>query len=128
MDTMVILILIVLLIALVTSENLLILRLRLEFLWISIFWVTGEVLLILLIICERTISLIEILSIAELEKLKCLSVLIPDIIHSRQAVQIVDQMQHFFISLVIVEWNDGDTVVNLKCKAVHAIVHNDHIF
>ena len=128
MDTMVILILIVLLIALVNSENLLILLLGLELLWISIFWVTGKVLLILLIICERALSLIEILSIAELEKLKGLPVLIPDIIHSRQAIQIVYQMQHFFISLVIVEWNDGDTVVDLKCKAVHAIVYNYHIF
>lgn len=129
MDSVEILISIVLLIALVGTKKLLVLFLGLKsLLIINIVKVAGKVLLMLFIILKRSLTLIKILSIAEFEKLKGLPVLIPDIVHSRQTVQIVNQMQHFFISLVIVERDNGDPVVNLKCKAVHAIVYNDHIF
>ena len=128
MDTVMILILTVLLAALVTTKNLLVLIMRLENLLICFVWVTGKVMLILFIILKRSIPFIKIFSVAELEKLKGLPVLIPDIIHSRQAIQIVNQMQHFFISLVIVERDNWDSIINLKRKAIHAIVYNHHIF
>ena len=37
-------------------------------------------------------------------------------------------MQHLFVSFVIVEWDDGDAVVDLVRERKHGVVHDDYVF
>lgn len=66
----------------------------------------------------------ETLQFAELEGF---SVLSPNVLNLSQAFQVVHQVQHLFVFLVGVEWNDGDAVVNLKGEGEDWVVDNDQV-
>lgn len=71
---------------------------------------------------------IHVLTIAQLKELEGLPVLISDVVDICQAIQIINKMEHLFVSLIIIKWNDGNTIVNLKCKTVNTIVDDDDVF
>lgn len=71
---------------------------------------------------------IHVLAIAQLKELEGLPVLISDVVHIRQTIKIINKMKHLFVSLIIIEWNDGNTIVNLECKTVNTIVDDDDVF
>ena len=61
-------------------------------------------------------------------ELKGIPVLDPDIFTSRKTVQVEDQMEHFFVGLLVVERNDWDSIINLVCKRVDGVINDDHVF
>jgi hypothetical protein len=101
------------------------------FCWVTLLFrahwllVTIEVFLILLFSC---FTLIKVFSVAQLEKLKGLPILLSDIIYSRKTIKIVYKMKHLFISLIVVKWYDWDSIIDLKSKAVHRVINYYHIF
>jgi len=36
-------------------------------------------------------------------------------------------MKHFFIILVVVKWNDWNTIIYLKSEAVHWVIDNNYV-
>lgn len=73
------------------------------------------------------ITSIKLLTTPKLVKLKRLSVLLTHVFNICQAVKIVNKVKHFFISLVIVERNNGDSIIDLECKTVNTVVNYDDI-
>ena len=57
-----------------------------------------------------------------------MSVLVPDVVNSSQASQVVNQVKHFFISFIIVKWDDGDSIVYLECETINGVVYDNNIF
>jgi hypothetical protein len=70
---------------------------------------------------------IKVFTVAKFEKLEGLPVLLTHIVDSSEAVQVVDEMKHFFVCFIIVEGNDRDSIVYLEGKAVYAIINDYHI-
>ena len=58
-------------------------------------------------------------------QLERLSVLLADILYFCEAVQVVEEVQHFLIGFVVVEWDDGDSVADLVGEAEDRVV-DDH--
>ena len=56
-------------------------------------------------------------------QLECFPILLADVLHLRQAVQVVKKVEHFLIRFVVVEWDDGDSVAYLVCKAEDGVVN-----
>ena len=57
-----------------------------------------------------------------------MSILLPYIINSSEAIKIVNEMKHFLISLIVVKWYDWYSIIDLKRKTIHRIIDNNNVF
>ena len=68
---------------------------------------------------------IDLLKVLQLE---CLSILFPNILALSQAIEVENEMHQLFISFIIVEGDDWDSIVKLIAKRVNSVVDYDKIF
>lgn len=91
---------------------------------IEIIWV----LLTSIIILLSSSRFVNIFTIAQFKKLKCLSILFSDIVNSSKTVEIINKMQHLFICLIIVVWYDRNSIIDLESETIYTVIDDDHIF
>ena len=95
-------------------------------------FISVHLLLAFLIVKELSLLVIiplalQVVSIAQLVQLEGLPVLASNVIDFGEAIEIVDEMQHLLVGLVLVERNDRDPIVDLEGEAVDRVVDDDHI-
>ena len=73
----------------------------------------------------QVLSDIDLLQILQLE---CLSVLFPHIFALSKAVEVEYQVHKLLIGLVIVERNNGNSIVQLVAERINSVVHDNEIF
>ena len=69
----------------------------------------------------------QLLSLRQLEQFERLPVLLAHIIGSCKAIEVVNEMQHLLISLVVIEWNDWDAVIDLECETIDTVVDDHYV-
>jgi hypothetical protein len=63
------------------------------------------------------------LSTGQLEELKCRPILFSDIRDSSEAVDVVDEVEHLLVGLIVVERHDWNAVVDVECEGIHRVIH-----
>jgi hypothetical protein len=69
------------------------------------------------------------IKVLELFQLECLAVVVADVSPCPvQTLQILGEVEQLLVSLVLVEWYDGDAVLELVAEGVDGVVDDHYVF